>query len=91
MRNAPEKLEQRLPLNYADPALVREDRERRRDGTFGQGLRRLGFGIGLGFILIGVAAAAYPHREEALFWLGIGGFLFGAAIPSIQPRRTLHD
>ena len=91
MRNAPDKLEPRLPLNYADPALVREDRERRRDGTTGQGMRRLGFGFGLAFILIGYGVMEHPSREEALFWLGLGGFLFGAAVPSLQPRRTSND
>jgi hypothetical protein len=87
--NRPELLESRPPLSYADPALNREDRFRGRDPDGeGHGWRRLGFGFGLGFILLGIAFGEWPSREEAQFCLAVGGFVLGAAIPSIRPRRV---
>ena len=42
-------------------------RDRRSDGTAGQGWRRLGFGLGLCLVLFGFAYAEWPSREETHF------------------------
>jgi hypothetical protein len=79
------------PLSYADPQLVRDDRDRRADGFPGQGFRRLGFGFGLGLLLLGISLAEYRSREEIQFCFAVGGFLFGAALPSIRPPRRMDN
>ena len=92
MIHEPERLETRAPqLSYADPQLNQDDRDRRADGSAGQGFRRLGFGLGLGLLLLGYSLAEHRNREEIQFCFTVGGFLFGAAIPSIKPRRRADN
>ena len=84
--------ETRAPqLNYADPQLNRFDRDRGAVGPPGQGYRRLGLGLGLGLLLLGYSLGEYRSREEIQFCFAVGGFLLGAAIPSIQPRRRTDN
>ena len=91
MNNLTDKTEPYASLNYSDPTLLRQDRERgRRPPRWKQHVRRACMGAGLSLILLGYAELQYrgPAAEEVFFCWGVGGLLFGAAIPAARPRRT---
>ena len=79
-RNAPGPA---LPLSYADPAVNRQDRDRRRDGVAERlgGWRQVVFATGLAGVLGGFAYCVEPHRIEGPFVVSLGALLVGLALP----------
>lgn len=73
-----------LPLlGYADPAVNRQDRDRRRDGLAERlgGWRQVVFATGLALVLGGFAYCVEPHRLEGPFVVFLGAALVGLAVP----------
>ena len=89
MNDLSDKPEPYASLNYSDPALLQQDRIRRKTARWKDHVRRVCMGAGLSLILLGYAESQYrgPGSEEVFFCWGIGGLLFGAAIPSVRPAR----
>ena len=87
-RDQLETLEARRPLDYADPALTRADRERGGDLllTLG-GWRQIALAVGLASLLGGCAYGMWPSRGEAQFWMTVGGLLIGLSLPIGRPAR----
>ena len=83
-----ETLEARRPLDYADPALTRADRERGGDLllTLG-GWRQLALAVGLASTLGGCAYGMWPRSGEAQFWMTVGGLLIGLSLPIGRPAK----
>jgi hypothetical protein len=80
-RNAPGPA---LPLlGYADPAVNRQDRDRRRDGVADRlgGWRQVVFATGLAGVLGGFAYCLEPNRIEGPFVVFLGAILVGLTLP----------
>jgi hypothetical protein len=78
------QLEPAQPLAYADLNVDAEDRDRSSRMNL---WRRIGIGVGLAFVLGGVAYQMSPGREEGQICMALGGLVLGFFLPSLNSSR----